>query len=144
MATSMKDPARPYRFPLNFMAAPALAAMLAWPLVGGLGLIVMKEITVDSVTATRMPIIGYDPRDYLHGHYLRFQFASDSANDRQPHEYFIPEDAAPALDRLLRGREHHLSVDARLSQHGAIGFGMLYIDDMPWRDYLNTHPDEAR
>lgn len=54
-------------------------------------------------------------------------------------KYFIPEDAAPELDRLLRQPGLVMAVDI-FASGDAVTYGGLYITGEPWRDYLRNHP----
>ena len=120
-----------------------LVLLLALPILGILALVGYKEATISRSTTMRAPITGYDPRDYMYGHYLRFRFAGEHPIDTTAHEYFVPEDAAPALEALLRKRVHELSIDVHMNGD-AMTFGALYIDNVPWREYLTQHPDETK
>lgn len=53
-------------------AARLLAAIL--PLAGLAGLWVQSDRTYQSGTEWEVPIQGYDPRDYLRGHYVEFSY----------------------------------------------------------------------
>ncbi|MBU7579127.1 MAG: GDYXXLXY domain-containing protein [Porphyrobacter sp.] len=53
-------------------AARLLAALL--PLAGLAALWVQSDRTYNSGTEWEVPIMGYDPRDYLRGHYVEFAY----------------------------------------------------------------------
>ncbi|MGC4063945.1 MAG: GDYXXLXY domain-containing protein [Polyangiaceae bacterium] len=54
---------------------PAIATIL--PLVGLSTMILQAELATRAGPTLRVAIRGYDPRDLLHGHYLRYQFDFD-------------------------------------------------------------------
>lgn len=127
------------------MRTAAVAAALALPVLGVLLLAVDKQVTISTATTERIPIVGYDPRDLLYGHYLRFRFEGPTAIDQDPHKYFVPESEAERLQDLLsRPDRPVVSLDVHRTGSGAQTYGMLYIDDQPWRDYLAAHPDAVR
>jgi hypothetical protein len=116
------------------------AVLLALPVVGVLGLVAEKQLSVAASTAVRLPIAGYDPRDLMYGHYLHFRFDGPSAPDKSPHEYFIPEDFANELGNLLGGTgKHTIELEVFYSGKRVTSYGMLYVDNQPWRDFLNSH-----
>ena len=57
------------------LAALAAAASLALPLLALAAMVADAEWGSRSGTVIRVPITGYDPRDPLRGHYLRYRFA---------------------------------------------------------------------
>lgn len=127
----------------------ALAVVLL-PIAGAAGLVALKETLLAQSLVQRVPIVGYDPRDLLHGHYLLFRFDLEKVPapafplEAGEQRYFIPEAEAPLLDRLLRERNVTLSVEVHKPPAGALAFGKLYIEDLPWRDWLALHPEELR
>jgi uncharacterized membrane-anchored protein len=50
------------------------AVLLFLPLLALGGIIVKNERDIRSAKTWRVPIVGYDPRDLLYGHYLNFRF----------------------------------------------------------------------
>ncbi len=99
-----------YIVPL-FLAIPFLI-LLAWTV----GLHYQKT----HMPEVELPIMGYDPRDLLAGHYIRYQIDWDNAdctqfknntcpkdafkNNRWPydtHRFYIPEKSARALDKAF-------------------------------------------
>lgn len=61
------------------------------PVLGLGGLVLKAELAVRSGPTWTLPISGYDPRDLLHGHYLRYRFdldltqpAPSCGGDQQP------------------------------------------------------------
>ena len=120
-----------------------LGAMILWLLLGLLALVAVKDYQAGHAAVLRAPIIGYDPRDLLRGHYLRFQFAPNADETLRrlgaEHDYYVPETEAARLEGLLRDRSHTLTVDVRRAGK-TLSFGELYVDDTPWRAYLAAHP----
>lgn len=57
-----------------------LAAMIA-PVLGLAGLWRMSEHTYRQGTEWEVPIQGYDPRDYLRGHYVEFSYDWPGSDD---------------------------------------------------------------
>jgi hypothetical protein len=115
------------------------ALLLVLPIVGVLGLVAVKQVAIVHSTTMRLPIVGYDPRDLMYGQYLRFRFEGPNAPDKEPHNYFIPEDSARTLEKTLaRTGKHAIELDVQVSGKQVTGYGMLYIDKQPWRDYLNS------
>ncbi len=121
-----------------------LAVLLALPIVGVLGLAAGKQLFIMQGVPSRVSIVGYDPINLMYGHYLHFRFSGLNAPDDKPHDYFVPEDAAPALDRMLSMHTHSLSIDVLKTPNGGITFGALYIENVPWRNYLDAHVDEGK
>ena len=112
---------------------------LLLPIVAFVGLVVRAELLRASGPVFRVAIAGYDPRDLLQGHYLRYRLqwpaegacdgatcclclqtsgahtkvvcgVADAACDaqlsrqmvEQGREFFIQEDAGPALEQAIR------------------------------------------
>lgn len=124
------------------MKTATAAVILALPVIGVLLLAADKQVAISTATAVRVPIVGYDPRDLMYGHYLRFRFEGPMAIDDDPHEYFIPEGEAKRLENLLADRAGHVvELDVYRTGNGGQSYGMLYIDGQPWRDYLAAHPE---
>ncbi len=55
--------------------------------------------------------------------------------------YFIPEAEAPLLERLLREGRHSFAVGIVPRGDGAAQLKQLYIDDVPWDEFLKTLPE---
>lgn len=86
-------------------AALWLAPML--PALGIAALVVQAEIAVRSGQVFRIPIRGYDPRDLMHGHYLRYQFDFNWQGD---------DSCTPELDKTLSsGTDGTVTREGRLS-----------------------------
>ncbi len=78
-----------------------LAAVLV-PLIGLALLWVQSERTYNSGTEWEVPIQGYDPRDYLRGHYIEFSYdwpGIDEFRDVPPQKLCLEGDA-PNLARV--------------------------------------------
>ena len=160
------------------MKAPTLWlwCTLLLPIVAFAGLVVRAELLRASGPVFRVAIAGYDPRDLLQGHYLRYrmQWPADGACDGatcclclrtsgvhtkvecgvadktcnaqlsrqmvdQGREFFIQEDAGPALEQAIRrgGGEIALNV----TPHGQVSVHELFIDGVRHRRWLrdNAH-----
>jgi hypothetical protein len=81
--------------------AARIAAAAALPLFGLGALWVQSDRTYNTGTEWEMPIAGYDPRDYLRGHYVEFTYDWPGLDARRdmPVESLCLEGAAPALTR---------------------------------------------
>ena len=121
-----------------------LLLLLALPIVSVLLLVVNEQIAISYSTTVRLPITGYDPRNLMYGHYLRFHFAAPTAPDNDTHDYFVPESEANELAKLLGHQNgHRVTLDVNRTGNHVVNYGMLYIDDQPWHDYLAAHQEEA-
>ena len=80
-------------------AARLLAAVL--PLAGLAALWAQSDRTYHSGTEWEVPIMGYDPRDYLRGHYVEFSYDWPGlpGSDILPSALCL-EGAAPVIDRV--------------------------------------------
>ena len=94
-------------------------------------------------------IEGYDPRDMLYGHYLRFRFAPEksAAREQFPDDiaarlsvfggrYYIPEREAYMLDAMLRDETRTMEIAVGLPKTGKAFMGDLYIDGKAMADAL--------
>lgn len=94
-------------------------------------------------------IEGFDPRDMLYGHYLRFRFApeksarsDDFPDDMEQHlrllegRYYVPEAQAYRLDAMLRDEARIMEIEVGLPKKGKAFMGDLYIDGKPMADAL--------
>ncbi len=114
-----------------------LALALLLPVAGVISLAFLKQTQISQSAAVRLPIKGYDPRSPLYGHYLSFTFDGPEAPDQETHNYYIPEDQADELQEVfVFGTSQKIEIDAHLKNKKLIHLGMLYIDGLPWRDYL--------
>ena len=100
----------------------------------------------DHAQMVEVPITGYDPRDILRGHYLRYQidnrsfYRSDYPECQLPkgsnNRYFIPEKEAPVLDKLFRQNRNQFSIVFLCRKgHKAIAKELL-INGHNWRDVI--------
>ena len=87
---------------------------------------VILSFQINSGIEVRLPIMGYDPRDLLSGHYILYQIDWESADCKQfengicPEDefcvnnewgekhcrFYIPEEHAKTLDELFRKRNN--------------------------------------
>jgi len=112
-----------------------LAAVIA-PVLGLAALWLQSDRTYHTGTDWEVPIQGYDPRDYLRGHYVEFQYdwpqLETNAGVIGP-EALCLFGAAPRLDRVTVPKPgqpcpHRLSADqAAVYGWGALLNGRLYI-----------------
>ncbi len=70
--------------------------------------------------------------------------ANRGLDPEMPQQYFIPEESAPRLDTLLRRREHKMSVDLKITPSGRHMLDQLYIDDVPWKEFLKQNPEAGK
>lgn len=111
-----------------------LAAALL-PLAGLAALWLQSDRTYHAGTEWEVPIMGYDPRDYLRGHYVEFSYdwpGFDPFRDT-PREALCLQGRAPALEKVtvLRAGQP-CTHPMRLPEGGAYGWealerGRLYI-----------------
>lgn len=82
-------------------SARLLAAIL--PLAGLAGLWAMSANTYRQGTEWEVPIQGYDPRDYLRGHYVEFSYDWPGIKTEQfmGLQQLCLEGAAPRIDRVI-------------------------------------------
>lgn len=101
-------------------------------------------------------VTGYDPRDLLSGHYVNLrpvwgktdctQFKDSICPEkkfRYSYRFYLPEYDAILLDRIISRTSDmnmHLSFTSEVdvSEPRVID---LYIDDKPWKDWLNEYKD---
>lgn len=101
-------------------------------------------------------IEGYDPRDLLYGHYLMFRFAPEKSQgaehfpkdmaeklQRLQGRYYIPEEKAATLDRLLRDQGRIMAIDVGVPTQGKAFMGDLYIDGQPMPAFLREFEDRV-
>ncbi len=82
-------------------AARLLAAIL--PLAGLAGLWAMSARTYEQGTEWEVPIMGYDPRDYLRGHYVEFSYdwPGIETDAFMGPQHLCLEGTAPRIDRVI-------------------------------------------
>ena len=160
------------------MKAPTLWlwCTLLLPIVAFAGLVVRAELLRASGPVFRVAIAGYDPRDLLQGHYLRYrmQWPADGACDGatcclclrtsgvhtkvecgvadktcnaqlsrqmvdQGREFFIQEDAGPALEQAIRRGQGEIALN--VTPNGKVSIHELFIDGVRHRRWLrdNAH-----
>ena len=158
------------------MKAPTLYlwCALLLPIVAFAGLTARAELLRASGPVFRVAIAGYDPRDLLQGHYLRYriQWPADGACDgeacclclrtsgdhtkvackaasqtcdaqlsrqmvEQGREFFIQEDAGPALEQAIRRGAG--TMDFNVTPNGQIRVHELFIDDVRHRRWLRDN-----
>lgn len=162
-----------------------LIISLAFPVICLVALAVFKGIKVHSGRTIVLPILGYDPRDILKGHYLTYTVDYGRGNicrgqgeerdiylclgekegetriisgpreqyargcrgiikgrcgkDERFHagieKFFIPENRALELDKLVRGKKGSLVL--KVDQDGNAVISDLLIEGTPWKDYMN-------
>lgn len=118
-----------------------LLVLLYLPVLGALVLVVDKQLNREQSAGYVVVMKGYDPRDLLYGHFIRFT-TDDPHVPKNSYSYFVPEAEAPVLDRILRKRQHQMSVEAYVGPGQEVHFGPLFIEGIAWRDYLRQHPEE--
>ena len=112
-------------------------------MIGWIGVLVHR---MDHAQLVEVPITGYDPRDILRGHYLRYQIdrryfsQSDYPECQLPtgsnNRYFIPEKESAQLDSLFRQNLHQFSIIFSCQKgHKAIA-KELWIDGQDWHDMI--------
>jgi uncharacterized membrane-anchored protein len=153
--------------------APTLQLWFALllPIVAFVGLVGRAELLRASGPVFHVAITGYDPRDLLQGHYLRYrlQWPADGVCDGatcclclqtsgahtkvqcggadatcnaqlgrqmvdQGREFFIQEDAGPALEQAIRRGQGTIALN--VTPHGQVRVHELFIDGIPHRRWL--------
>lgn len=98
------------------------------------------------------PQVRFDSCDKVHPRHEICVGAIDvsggaSSGGYQPSEelrrYFIPEEHAALLERMLRTGKHHFQVGVVPRGGGQAQLKMMYIDDVPLDEFLRTLPEEA-
>ena len=147
---------------------------LLLPVVAFAGLVVRAELLRASGPVFHVAIAGYDPRDLLQGHYLRYrlQWPADGTCDgatcclclrtsgahtkvecgvvdaacdaqlshqmvEQGREFFIQEDAGPALEQAIRRGQGIMVLNVTPS--GQVQVHELFIDSVPHRRWLHAN-----
>jgi uncharacterized membrane-anchored protein len=147
---------------------------LLLPIVAFAGLVVRAELLRASGPVFHVAIAGYDPRDLLQGHYLRYRLqwpadgacggapcclclqtsgahtkvecgGTDTACDaqlkhqmvEQGREFFIQEDAGPALEQAIRRGQATIALN--VTPDGQVRVHELFIDGVPYRRWLHGH-----
>lgn len=127
-----------------------LAALI--PALALLGWVGLNETRLRSGEEFVLPITGYDPRDLLSGHYLRFQILYPSEEGDCPayrghceygrfvsraniNRYYIPEVDAEWLDEMLRKGERKADIVVVISSAGKVYLKDLRFDGKSWREY---------
>jgi hypothetical protein len=158
------------------MKSPTLQLWLALllPIVVFIGLVGRAELLRASGPVFRVAIAGYDPRNLLQGHYLRYRLqwpaagacddatcclclqvsgghtkvecgAVDAACDaqlgrqmvEQGREFFIQEDAGPALEQAIRRGQGTMALN--ITPNGRVRVHELFIDGVPHRRWLRDN-----
>jgi|GEM_PF-2824454 len=59
------------------------------------------------------------------------------------HRYYVAENKASSLERVLESQNHNVTVDLKVLPSGLHMLGELCIDNVPWRDWLAQNPKAA-
>jgi len=153
---------------------PQLWFALLLPIVAFAGLVVRAELLRAAGPVFHVAVAGYDPRDLLQGHYLRYrlQWPADGACDgamcclclqtsgvhtkvacgvadktcdaqlsrqmvEQGREFFIQEDAGPALEQAIRRGQGAIALN--VTPNGQVRVHDLLIDGVPHRRWLRDN-----
>lgn len=118
-----------------------LAAVLA-PALGLAALWGMSDRTYNTGTEWEVPIEGYDPRDYLRGHYVEFSYDWPGLGERRfdiVPEALCLEGDAPRLTRaVMASASRPCAHPLRSDGTGVYGYDAL------WRGRLYVGQDRAR
>lgn len=115
-------------------AARLIAAIL--PLAGLAGLWAMSARTYEQGTEWEVPIMGYDPRDYLRGHYVEFSYdwPGIETDAFMGPQHLCLEGTAPRIDRVIVPAEgaapcaHPLKAgEGGVYGNSALTAGRLYV-----------------
>ncbi len=118
-------------------AARLLAAIL--PLAGLAALWVQSDSHYRTGTEWEVPIEGYDPRDFLRGHYVEFSYdwPGVAESDIIPATLCLEGDA-PVIGRVTTDSEQDCAHPLRASEGGVYGWDAL------WRGRLYVGQERAR
>ena len=153
---------------------PQLWFALLLPIVAFVGLVGRAELLRASGPVFHVAIAGYDPRDLLQGHYLRYrlQWPADgecggapcclclqtsgvhtkvacgvvdktcdaqlsSPMVEQGREFFIQEDAGPALEQAIRRGQGAIALN--VTPNGQVRVHDLLIDGVSHRRWLHNN-----
>ena len=158
------------------MKTPTLSLWFALllPIVAFAGLVGRAELLRAAGPVFHVAIAGYDPRDLLQGHYLRYRLqwpvdgacdgatcclclrtsgghtkvecgVADTACDaqlsrqtiEQGREFFIQEDAGPALEEAIRRGQGTMALN--VTPGGQVRVHELFIEGMPHRRWLRAN-----
>jgi GDYXXLXY protein len=110
-----------------------LAAVIA-PVLGLAALWATSHQTYQQGTEWEVPIQGYDPRDYLRGHYVEFRYDWPGIEEFRdaPPQMLCLEGAAPALARVTADSKGVCAHPIRADATGVYGWegltrGRLYL-----------------
>ncbi|HSF13139.1 MAG TPA: GDYXXLXY domain-containing protein [Erythrobacter sp.] len=110
-----------------------LAAVIA-PLLGLAALWATSHQTYQQGTEWEVPVAGYDPRDYLRGHYVEFSYDWPGIEEFRdaPPQMLCLEGAAPALTRVTADSKGVCAHPIRADATGVYGWegltrGRLYL-----------------
>jgi len=107
--------------PVRIVAA---AALLALALVG---LVVREGMARDSGQEVVLPITGYDPRELLTGHYVRFQFRSEYPPGTPCPPGSGGYVARKAWVALRRQGDHHVATGVAETRAAALKLGEIAV-----------------
>ena len=158
------------------MKSPTLQlwCVLLLPIVAFIGLVGRAELLRASGPELLVAIAGYDPRDLLQVHYLRYRLqwpaaeacdgatcclclqvsgvhtkvecgAADAACEaqlsrqmvEQRREFFIQEDAGPALEQAIRRGQGAMALN--ITPNGQVRLHELFIDGVPHRRWMRDN-----
>ena len=115
--------------------------------------------TKNSGVVIKLPIMGYDPRDLLSGHYIQYQIDWEKADCNQFEDgvchkdnfcidakwgrqcrFYIPEEYANQLDKLFRQRNSDnlvFEVIYSYSKEKKAIAKQLLINNQDWKEFVN-------
>jgi hypothetical protein len=117
------------------MIRPARLAAVVAPVLGLAALWLQSDRTYHTGTEWEVPIMGYDPRDYLRGHYVEFTYDWPGNEERGDVVYgaLCLEGEAPVVAHVVwlkdgQKCDHPVRADASgVYQRDALWRGRLYI-----------------
>lgn len=125
--------------------------VLLLPLVVLLGWTGYLSLAMHHRTEITLPVTGYDPRDLLSGHYIRYQIEWQEVDCPAlfgektcpvaafaPNTHFyVPEKDAAALEHLLQaGGEHTFEIVFAYQKGKAPLAKQLLVDGLDWHHFL--------
>ena len=110
-------------------------AAITLPLAGLAGLWALSDHTFRQGTEWEVPIAGYDPRDYLRGHYVEFTYDWPGIEEFRdaPPQLLCLEGTAPKVTRVVADSTGPCAHPIRTDRSAVYGWdglarGRLYLD----------------
>ncbi len=110
-----------------------LALFLALPVAGVASIVLHNEFGGTYTRNERVSVI-YDLNNLMDGQHLLYRFEGDS----EPRRYNLPDINPADLARVLSDKPHQMELDIGMDGRSIKHIGNLYIDGMPYHDFVLT------